>query len=205
MKLLLVDDHIVVREGLRRLLAAFFDLVVIEAASSREALTLFRAEHPDLVLLDINLPGLGGLDLLRRFLILQPNARVLVFSMHANPVYVAKALNAGARGYVSKGAAAEELVEAVKIVAAGGRYLEREIATELALHLTSPGEHTRELSARELDILRLLALGKSLGAIAEELGMSYKTIANSCTAIKQKMMLQTSSELIKLAIEIHGS
>ena len=201
MKLLLVDDHIVVREGLRRLLAAFFDLVVIEAASSREALTLFRAEHPDLVLLDINLPGSGGLDLLRRLLILEPNARVLVFSMHANPVYVAKALDAGARGYVSKGAAAEELVEAVKIVAAGGRYLEREIAMELALH---PSEH-RDLSARELDILRLLALGKSLGAIAEELGMSYKTIANSCTAIKQKMMLQTSSELIKLAIEIHGN
>ena len=201
MKLLLVDDHIVVREGLRRLLSAFFDLVVIEAASSQQALMLFRAEHPDLVLLDLNLPGLGGLELLRRFLILEPNARVLVFSMHANPIYVAKALDAGARGYVSKGAPAEELVEAVKIVAAGGRYLEREIATELAVHSS---EH-RELSARELDILRLLALGKSLGAIAEELGMSYKTIANSCTAIKQKMMLQTSSELIKFAIEIHGS
>jgi len=201
MKLLLVDDHIVVREGLRRLLSAFFELVIIEAASSQQALMLFRAEHPDLVLLDLNLPGLGGLELLRRFLILEPNARVLVFSMHANPIYVAKALDAGARGYVSKGAPAEELVEAVKIVAAGGRYLEREIATELAVHSS---EH-RELSARELDILRLLALGKSLGAIAEELGMSYKTIANSCTAIKQKMMLQTSSELIKFAIEIHGS
>jgi len=201
MKLLLVDDHIVVREGLRRLLSAFFELVIIEAASSQQALMLFRAEHPDLVLLDLNLPGFGGLELLRRFLILEPNARVLVFSMHANPIYVAKALDAGARGYVSKGAPAEELVEAVKIVAAGGRYLEREIATELAVHSS---EH-RELSARELDILRLLALGKSLGAIAEELGMSYKTIANSCTAIKQKMMLQTSSELIKFAIEIHGS
>jgi two-component system, NarL family, invasion response regulator UvrY len=200
MKLLLVDDHIVVREGLRRLLSAFFELVVIEAASSQEALTLFRAELPDLVLLDLNLPGIGGLELLRRFLILEPNARVLVFSMHANPIYVAKALDAGARGYISKGAPAEELVEAVKVVAAGRRYLEREIATELALN---PGEH-RELSARELDILRLLAVGKSLNAIAEELGMSYKTIANSCTAIKQKMMLQTSSELIKFAIEIHG-
>jgi two-component system, NarL family, invasion response regulator UvrY len=200
MKLLLVDDHIVVREGLRRLLSAFFELVVIEAASSQEALTLFRAELPDLVLLDLNLPGIGGLELLRRFLILEPNARVLVFSMHANPIYVAKALDAGARGYISKGAPAEELVEAVKVVAAGRRYLEREIATELALN---PGER-RELSARELDILRLLAVGKSLNAIAKELGMSYKTIANSCTAIKQKMMLQTSSELIKFAIEIHG-
>ena len=205
MKLLLVDDHIVVREGLRRLLSTFLDLVVVEAASSREALILFRSEHPDLVLLDINLPGFGGLDLLRRFLILEPSTRVLVFSMHDNPNYVAKALDAGARGYVSKGAPAEELVEAVKIVAAGGRYLEREIASELALHLTSPGEHTRELSARELDILRLLALGKTLSTIAEELGVSYKTIANSCTVIKQKMMLHTSSELIKLAIEIHGN
>ena len=205
MKLLIVDDHTVVREGLRRLLSAFFDLVIIETAGSREAVTLFRAEQPDLVLLDINLPGFGGLDLLRRLLILDPNARVLMFSMHDNPIYVARALEAGARGYVSKGAKAEELVEAVKIVAGGGRYIEREIASALALNLASPGEHVRELSARELDILRLLAQGMSLSAISEELGIAYKTVANTCTLIKQKMMLETSSELIKLALEIHRS
>jgi two-component system, NarL family, invasion response regulator UvrY len=205
MKLLIVDDHIVVREGVRRLLSAFLDFVVIEAASSREAMTLFRSEHPDLVLLDINLPGSGGIDLLRRLLLLEPNARVLMFSVFANPIYVARSLEAGARGYVSKGATGDELVEAVKAVAAGRRYLEREIASELALSLASPDKHTRELSTRELDILRLLAIGKSLGAISEDLGISYKTVANACTAIKQKMMLETSGELIKFAIELHGN
>jgi two-component system, NarL family, invasion response regulator UvrY len=205
MKLLIVDDHIVVREGLRRLLSAFLDFVVIEAANSREAMTLFRSEHPDLVLLDINLPGSGGVDLLRRLLLLEPNAKVLMFSVLANPIYVARSLEAGARGYVSKGATGDELVEAVKAVAAGRRYLEREIASELALSLASPERHTRELSTRELDILRLLALGKSLGAISEDLGISYKTVANACTAIKQKMMLETSSELVKFAIEMHSN
>ncbi len=203
MKLLIVDDHVVVREGLRRLLSTFLNLVIVEAASSREAVALFRVEHPDLVLLDINLPGYGGLDLLRRFLVLDPNARVLMFSMHANPVYVARALEAGARGYVSKGAKAEELIEAVNVVAGGGRYLEHEIATELALGLTSSGEQVKGLSARELDILRLLAQGKSLTFISDELGISYKTVANACTTIKQKMMLETTSELVKFAIEIH--
>lgn len=203
MKLLIVDDHAVVREGLRRLLSAFLNIVVIEAGGSREAITLFRAEKPDLVLLDINLPGFGGLDLLRRLLALNADARVLMFSMHVNPIYVARALEAGARGYVSKGAKAEELVEAVRVVAGGGRYLEHDIASELALNLMSPGEHTKELSARELDILRLLAQGKSLNAISEDLGISYKTVANACTAIKQKMMVETTGELIRIAVEMH--
>jgi two-component system, NarL family, invasion response regulator UvrY len=203
MKLLIVDDHTVVREGLRRLLSAFLNIVIIEAAGSREAITLFRAEKPDLVLLDINLPGFGGLDLLRRLLALNADARVLMFSMHVNPIYVARALEAGARGYVSKGAKAEELVEAVRVVAGGGRYLEHDIASELALNLMSPGEHTKDLSARELDIMRLLAQGKSLNTISEDLGISYKTVANACTAIKQKMMVETTGELIRIAVEMH--
>lgn len=203
MKLLIVDDHTVVREGLRRLLSAFLNIVVIEASGSREAMTLFRTERPDLVLLDINLPGFGGLDLLRRLLALNADVRVLMFSMHVNPIYVARALEAGARGYVSKGAKADELVEAVRVVAGGGRYLEHDIASELALNLMSPGEHTKDLSARELDILRLLAQGKSLNAISEDLGISYKTVANACTAIKQKMMVETTGELIRIAVEMH--
>jgi two-component system, NarL family, invasion response regulator UvrY len=112
-------------------------------------------------------------------------------------------LEGGARGYISKSAKAEELVEAVKIVAAGGRYLERDLASEVALTLTSSGEHLKELSSRELDILRLLAQGKSLDTISGELAISYKTVANTCTMIKQKMMLETTNELIKFAIEMH--
>jgi len=203
MKLLIVDDHTVVREGIRRLLSAFLNLIIVEAASSREAITLFRAEHPDIVLLDINLPGFGGLDLLRRLLMIDPNAHILMFSMHANANYVVRALEAGARGYISKGAKAEELVEAVNTVVGGGRYLERDLASDLALNLTSSGEHGKELSSRELDILRLLAQGKSLNFISDELGISYKTVANVCTMIKQKMMLETTAELIKFAVEMH--
>lgn len=203
MKLLVVDDHAVVREGLRRLLSAFLDVSIVEAASSREAITLFRTECPDLVLLDINLPGFGGLDLLHRLMLIEPAARVLMLSMHVNPIYVARALEAGARGYISKGAKADELVEAVRIVAGGGRYIEHEIASELALSLMSAGDATKDLSARELDIMRLLAQGKNLNAISQDLGISYKTVANICTAIKQKMMVESTSELIKLAVEMH--
>ena len=203
MKLLIVDDHTVVREGIRRLLSAFLNLIIVEAASSREAITLFRAEHPDIVLLDINLPGFGGLDLLRRLLMIDPSAHILMFSMHANANYVVRALEAGARGYISKGAKAEELVEAVNTVVGGGRYLERDLASDLALNLTSSGEHGKELSSRELDILRLLAQGKSLNFISDELGISYKTVANVCTMIKQKMMLETTAELIRFAVEMH--
>jgi two-component system, NarL family, invasion response regulator UvrY len=203
MKLLIVDDHTVVREGLRRLLSTFLNAVIIEAACSREAVTLFRAERPEIVLLDVNLPGFGGLDLLRRLLLLEPKARVLMFSMHVNPIYVARALEGGALGYVSKGATADELVEAVRVVAGGGRYLEHDIASELALNLMSVGNNAKELSARELDILRLLAQGKNLGAISQDLGISYKTVANACTGIKQKMMVESTSELIKLAVEMH--
>jgi two-component system, NarL family, invasion response regulator UvrY len=205
MKLLIVDDHAVVREGLRRLLSAFLDVQIIEASCSREAVSLFQAETPDTVLLDINLPGFGGLDLLRRLLLMEPKVRVLILSMHVNPVYVARALEAGAQGYISKGAKADELVEAVRVVAHGGRYIEQEIASELALSLASRGDATKDLSARELDIMRLLAHGKNLSAISQDLGISYKTVANLCTAIKQKMMVENTSELIKLAVEMHRS
>jgi two-component system invasion response regulator UvrY len=205
MKLLIVDDHNVVREGIRRLLSAFLDATIIEAESSRDAIALFRAEMPDTVLLDINLPGFGGLDLLRRFLLVEPKTRILMFSMHVNPVYVTRSMEAGALGYISKAASADELVEAVRIVSNGGRYLEHEIASEMALNMSTGLGAPKDLSARELDILRLMAQGKNMGAISQELGVSYKTIANACTVIKQKLMVENTSELIKLAIEIHGN
>lgn len=205
MKLLLVDDHSVVREGVRRLLSVFVEAKVLEAGSGKEALAAFRAEQPEMVILDLNLPGAGGLDLLKRLLIEAPRTRVLIFSMHTTPVYVARALQAGAKGYVSKGASADELVEAIRKVMAGERYVERELAAELALNVFSPDEPGKALSARELDIMRLLAQGKSLSAIAEQLGISYKTVANTCTAIKQKMLVERTSDLIRVAVELHAS
>jgi two-component system invasion response regulator UvrY len=204
MKILVVDDHSVVREGVRRLLGVFVEAAVLEAGTGKEALTLFRTERPDVVVLDLNLPGAGGLDLLKRLLIEDPRARVLIFSMHTTPVYIARALQAGAKGYVSKGASADELVEAIRKVLAGERYVERDLAAELALHTLGPSEPNKALSARELDIMRLLAQGKDLSSIADQLGISYKTVANTCTGIKQKLMVERSSDLIRIAVELHA-
>jgi DNA-binding NarL/FixJ family response regulator len=201
---LLVDDHTVVREGVRRLLATAIDAEIVEASSSETALTVFRAEKPDLVLLDLNLPGGSGLDLLRRILAEEPRTRVLIFSMHGSPAYVMRAMQAGACGYVTKSASADELVEAIRKVAAGGRYLQRDLVTDLAgSHVWTKGPKP-SLSARELDILRLLAQGNTLSEIAAGLGVSYKTIANSCTGIKEKLMVERTGDLIRIAIEMHA-
>ena len=205
MKLLLVDDHSVVREGVRRLLSVFVDAAVLEAATGREALSLFRAERPEMVILDLNLPGSGGLDLLKRLLIEEARTRILVFSMHTTPVYVARALQAGAKGYVSKGASADELVEAIRKVMAGERYIERDLAAELALTVLDAPEGKAALSARELDVMRLLAKGKGLADIAGDLNISYKTVANTCTAIKGKLLVERTSDLIRVAVELHAS
>lgn len=205
MKLLLVDDHAVVREGVRRLLSAFVDASVLEAQTGGEALAVFRAEKPEVVILDLNLPGSGGLDLLRRLLIDDPKTKVLIFSMHTTPLYIARALQAGARGYISKGAGADEFVEAIRVIMAGGKYVERDLAAELAVNVLGSEESGKPLSPRELDIMRLLAKGKGLGDIAEALGISYKTVANTCTGIKHKLLVERTADLIRVAVEMHAS
>jgi two-component system invasion response regulator UvrY len=198
MKILIVDDHAIVRDGLARLLAADGDHEVKMAATGREALTLARSFRPALTILDLNLPGLGGLELVRRLAQLEVG-KVLVLSMHAEPLYARRALEAGAQGYMSKNAAPDELLAAVRKVASGGRYVEAEIAQELALG--AGGETLSALSPRELEIMRLLAAGSSLAEIADALGASYKTIANTCTLIKSKLGVARTADLVRLAIE----
>jgi DNA-binding NarL/FixJ family response regulator len=202
MKLLIVDDHVIVREGVRRLLAAFPDVVIHEAAAGRDAMAAFRSCRPDVVLLDLNLPNSSGLDLLQRLLIEDKSARVLIFSIHAEPLYVSRALNTGARGYISKSAAAEELMTAIRRVAEGGGYVERDIAAQLVLMPHSGDGALQRLTTREADILRLLAEGNTLAAIANARGVTYKTIANSCTVIKEKLGVARTADLIRLAIEM---
>jgi two-component system invasion response regulator UvrY len=198
MKILIVDDHAIVRDGLSRLLAADGDHEVKLAATGREALILARSFRPALVILDLNLPGLGGLELLRRLVAIEAG-KILVLSMHAEPLYARRSLEAGAHGYVSKNAAPDELLTAVRRVAAGGRYIEAEIAQALAL---GAGAETLDaLSPRELEIMRLLAAGSSLAEIADALGASYKTIANTCTLIKSKLGVARTADLVRLAIE----
>jgi len=204
MKLLIVDDHAVVRQGVCRLLSSLSGISIYEAASATEALGLFRTHRPNVVLLDLNLVNSSGFELLRRLLLEDRAVRVLVLSMHAEPVYVAHALKAGARGYVSKSAAADELVTAIRQVEQGGRYIEREIAAQLVFAQYSGDDPLQQLSTREVDILRLLGEGKSLAAIAQTLGVTYKTIANSCSAIKGKLGLERTADLIRLTFELRS-
>jgi two-component system invasion response regulator UvrY len=203
MKLLLVDDHTVVREGVRRLLSSFLNADIHEATSCQAALALFRAERPNLVVLDLNLPGAGGLDLMRRLLADEPAARILIFSMHTAHIYVLRAMQAGAFGYVSKGASATEFVTAVRKVIGGTRYIESELATGLAVRQFDGNDPRETLSARELDVMRLLAQGRGLSDISVMLGLSYKTVANACTALKQKLSVERTAELIRIAVEMH--
>lgn len=202
MKVLVVDDHAVVRDGLRRLLATLSDVEIFEAASGREALSIVQRQQPDLVLLDLHLPGIGGIELLRRLIGTSPHLRILVFSMHAEKMYAARALQAGARGYVSKNASPEELQIALRRVLDGGRYVEREIAQELAVHGPVDADPWNQLTERDLEILRLLSEGRSLAQIGAAIGLSYKTVANICTQIKAKLGVTRTADLVRLSIEM---
>jgi two-component system invasion response regulator UvrY len=201
-KILIVDDHAVVRDGLRRLLARFEGAEISEAATGREALTLIQRLAPDLVILDLHLPGIGGIELVRRLIGASPQLRILVFSMHAEKMYAARALQAGARGYVSKNASPEELQTAMQRLLEGGRYVERDIATELATHGSVEADPWNRLSERDLEILRLLSEGRSLEQIGTAIGISYKTVANTCTQIKAKLGVARTADLVRLSIEM---
>jgi two-component system, NarL family, invasion response regulator UvrY len=202
MKILLVDDHEIVRSGLRNLLTSVADTRISEAATGRDALLRLRQDRPDLVLLDLNLPGIGGLELLRRMLLQDKTIRILVLSMHAEPLYATRAIELGARGYLSKNASAEELLIAVRRVTDGGRYIENEIAQELALQKLSPGHDLQDLTARDLEIMRLLAEGMSLTEIADAIGIGYKTAANACSHIKAKLGVTRTNDLVRLAMTL---
>jgi two-component system invasion response regulator UvrY len=161
-----------------------------------------QRQQPDLILLDLHLPGIGGVELLRRLISMSPNVRILVFSMHAETMYAARALQAGARGYVSKNASPEELQIALNRVIDGGRYVEREIAQELAVHGPVDADPWNRLTERDLEILRLLSEGRSLAQIAAAIGVSYKTVANICTQIKAKLGVTRTADLVRLSIEM---
>jgi len=201
-RVLLADDHPVVRSGYLRLLDQAGDIQVIaEAGDADAAYAAFTAHQPDVVVTDLTMPAGGGLELLRRALLRDAQARVLVFSMHDAPVLVRRALQAGARGYLTKASPPECLVDAVRELYAGRRYLGRELSPTL-LERDPHDEAGRlaELSAREFEIFRLLAQGHSAGACAEALKLSPKTVANVQTAIKEKLGVVTSAALVHLAI-----
>jgi two-component system invasion response regulator UvrY len=201
---LLVDDHAVVREGYRRLLERHGDIAVIgEAGDAATAHSLFCSREPQIVVMDITLPGTSGIEAMRRMLIYNPEARVLIFSMHEDTIFAKRALQAGAFGYVTKASAPTVLVEAIHAVAAGKRYLSPEIAQKLALRDVVVDEAAADgLTAREFEVLRLLAQGQSIEQIAESMSLNAKTVANHQTAIKRKLGADTAIQLLKKAAQL---
>ena len=199
-KILIVDDHAMIRTGLRQLCTELLPgIAVLEAENAQAGLALQKSEAPRLTVLDLNMPGLSGLELLRHLLEADANARVLVFSMHGEPVYAAKAMEIGARGYLSKNASPEELRTALSRVFSGSTYVEAEIAQQL---VALPGEQRQQLSERDLEILRLLGEGRSFTEIAQQLGLGYKTVANTATSIKSKLGVARTADLIRLSVEM---
>ena len=201
MKILIVDDHPIVRAGLGRLLTAEAGFEICEAASGREALSAFKEQEPTLVILDLNLPGIGGLEVLARLKAFAPDARVLVLSMHDDETHVTRALRAGAAGYLTKNAPPEELLEAIGRVAEGHTYIEREIAEGLVFaSIRASPDPLKDLSSRDLEILRQLAEGHTLSQIADTVGIGYKTAANNCSRIKARLSVASTADLIRIAI-----
>jgi two-component system invasion response regulator UvrY len=201
MKILLVDDHGVVREGLRRLLSIHFNATIFDAADVESALEIYKRDWPDVIVLDLNLEGTGGLEMLCRVLATDDNAKIIIFSMHHEPVYAVRALRSGARGYISKSAPVDELITGIRKVADGGQYIDRDLASRIAVSQISTDDPLKSLSIREIEILRLLGQGKSMTTISENLGIAYKTVANICTQMKVKLGVDRTADLIRLAVE----
>jgi len=204
-RVVLVDDHAVVREGYRRLLERTEDISVIaEVASGEEAYRIVCELQPDVTVMDINLPGLGGIEAVRRIVARSPEAKILMFSMHEDTVFSSRALQAGARGYVTKSAAPEVLVEAVRLVAAGKLYISHEMAQELAMQMLAGRDNPIDaLSAREFEVFRLLVAGHSLQEISRILCLSYKTVANYQSNIKHKLDVSNTAQVVRIALS-HG-
>jgi DNA-binding NarL/FixJ family response regulator len=204
-RVLLVDDHAVVRAGYRLLLQNAPEIEVVGEADSGElACRLFAELAPDVVVMDLTLPGIGGLEAMRRIVQRDPKAKVLVFSMHEDTLFVEQALAAGARGYVTKSSAPHVLVGAVKQVAAGAQPLAGDIAQRLKFARGRGADSPlKDLSTREFEIFCLLAEGLGSAEIAKRLSLSHKTVANYGTQLKSKLRVASVAELTRLAIR-HG-
>lgn len=203
-RVLIVDDHAILRRGLRDILVTQLDAVETgEAANAAEALDLLIRERWDLILLDINLPGRSGLEVLEESRRLHPDTPVLVLTAYPEEQFAVQALRLGAAGYITKQEAADQLVTAVRRVLAGGRYVSNSLAERLAtrLHDDSQQELHESLSPRELQIVRLVALGRSLKEIAAELALSEKTVATYRSRIAGKTGLRTSVEIARYALK----
>ncbi|MDU6375897.1 MAG: response regulator transcription factor [Bradyrhizobium sp.] len=191
-----------VASGCRALLSTDPDLELLEASDAESGEASFVARRPDVSVIDINLPTVSGFELARRILAHEASAWLIMFSMNDDPVFAARAIDIGAKGYVSKSGDPNDLAEAIREVARGGSYLPPAIARSIAFAgATVAQSPLAKLTPRELEILRLLSAGKSLSEIAWLIHSSYKTVANTSSIIRQKLGVRTSGELVRLAIE----
>src|SRR4051812_30480985 len=201
MRVLIVDDHRIVASGCRALFAEEPEIVMLEASDAESGERVFASEHPDICVLDINLPSVSGFELARRILGRDGSARIVMFSMNDDPIFAARAIEAGVKGYVSKSGDPNQLVDAIREVSKGGTYLPPALARSLAFAGPSLAQSPlAKLTPREIEILRLLSAGKSLSEIAWQIHVSYKTIANTSSIMRQKLGVRTSAELVRLAI-----
>jgi two-component system, NarL family, invasion response regulator UvrY len=202
MRVLIVDDHRIVASGCRALFGDDPDIVILEASDAESGERAFVDEHPDVCVLDLNLPTVSGFELARRILARDGAARIIMFSMNDDPIFAARAIEVGAKGYVSKTGDPCDLMEAVREVGKGGTYLPPALARTIAFagpaFAKSP---LSKLTSREMEILRLLSAGKNLSEIAWLIHSSYKTVANTSSIMRQKLGVRTSAELVRLAIK----
>lgn len=202
--LLLVDDHTIVREGLKRVLEPIVDeWVITEVGSGFQALECLRRQDFRLAIVDLSMPGMSGLELIKRIKEEHPKVAVLVLSMHAEEQYALRAFKAGAAGYVTKDSAAAELVEAVRKTASGGAYVSASLAARVVQQLNGNVSAPRhaELSNREVEVLQRIVAGQRLKDIAEELHLSVKTVSTHKTRIQEKLQLPSTAALIRYGLE----
>jgi two-component system, NarL family, invasion response regulator UvrY len=204
-KVLLADDHDIVRAGLRRIIEDSGDIAVVgEAADGREAIQQIQQSPPDVAVVDISMPGLDGLEVLAQMHHYYPHLPILILTMHEEEQYVVRAIAAGAKGYLTKRSAPEQLVKAIRKVHAGGSYLSDTAAESLALSLASSGKGRSPLdclSNREIQVLRQLALGRTVKEIAEAYHLSPKTVDTYRLRLLKKLNLRNNAEISRFAIQ----
>ena len=202
-RVFIADDHEFIRAGLKSILSSSVDIDVIgEAATGQEVLQALREGNPDALILDMSMPGLSGLELIKRIKTEWPKQKILVLTMHTNKQYAVRAIRAGATGFLSKASASEELVAALRKIVAGRAYISSEIAEELALSQQPNSDVARHtlLSDREYHVFELLVNGKSVGDIANTLNLSVKTVSTHKARILEKMSMSSTAELVRYAV-----